>query len=33
MTNECPECGGPLFPEGGCPFCPRCGWSKCGGGR
>lgn len=31
MTSECPECGtDDLHPEGGCPFCPRCGWSKCG---
>lgn len=29
---SCPECGsGQVHPSGGCPFCPECGWSKCGG--
>jgi hypothetical protein len=29
-TDGCPDCGGPVFPSGGCVFCPSCGWSKCG---
>ena len=29
-SNEiCPECGEPLFFEGGCNICKNCGWSKC----
>ena len=26
---RCPDCGGVLFREGRCPFCPNCGWSRC----
>jgi ribonucleoside-diphosphate reductase alpha chain len=26
---NCPECGEKLQPEGGCLFCPICGWSAC----
>lgn len=29
----CPECGGRVRVEGGCPVCLDCGASKCGGGR
>jgi hypothetical protein len=25
----CPDCNGPLIPEGGCWFCPACGFSTC----
>ena len=25
----CPECGNRLVPEGGCAFCPCCGYSPC----
>lgn len=25
----CPDCGGAMALEGGCRFCPRCGWSRC----
>ena len=25
----CPECGEPLFFEGGCNTCKNCGWTKC----
>ena len=27
--DRCPDCGGVLFRDGGCPFCPSCGWSRC----
>jgi ribonucleoside-diphosphate reductase alpha chain len=27
--NDCPECGGILFHEGGCATCRDCGWSIC----
>jgi uncharacterized Zn finger protein (UPF0148 family) len=28
----CPDCGsGRLHHDGGCPVCPDCGYSKCGG--
>lgn len=31
MTKElCPECGEPIYHEGGCDICKSCGWSKCG---
>lgn len=26
----CPECGEPIYHEGGCDVCKSCGWSKCG---
>jgi len=26
---ECPECGNIMYPEGGCWFCPVCGYSPC----
>lgn len=26
---KCPNCGEKLTPEGGCPVCKNCGWSKC----
>lgn len=30
----CPDCGCErVRPSGGCPFCPECGWSECGGGE
>lgn len=31
MNSEkhCPECGEELIPEGGCVFCPNCGYSPC----
>jgi len=33
-SATCPDCGSEhVHPSGGCPFCPECGWSKCGGGR
>jgi len=25
----CPDCGTRLVFEGGCPFCPAYGWSRC----
>ena len=25
----CPECNSPLFRNGGCVYCPVCGWSSC----
>jgi len=25
----CPECGGPLFHQGGCAYCRECGWERC----
>ncbi|MEQ6359548.1 hypothetical protein V7D15_07530 [Thermoanaerobacter thermohydrosulfuricus] len=25
----CPECGNIMLPEGGCWFCPVCGYSPC----
>lgn len=28
-SNTCPECGEPIFHEGGCDICKNCGWSKC----
>lgn len=27
---KCPECGCEMIPQGGCPLCPHCGYSKCG---
>jgi DNA-directed RNA polymerase subunit RPC12/RpoP len=27
--GRCPECGGSMVPEGGCAYCPRCGYSPC----
>ena len=27
--EECPECGQKLVNDGGCVYCPSCGWSKC----
>jgi len=27
--EDCPECGGTVFSEGGCFTCRDCGWSKC----
>jgi ribonucleoside-diphosphate reductase alpha chain len=31
MTYEsCPDCGEPMFYEGGCKICRNCGYSKCG---
>jgi hypothetical protein len=30
MTQVCPDCEmTEIVLEGGCPFCPVCGWSKC----
>jgi transposase len=26
----CPDCGAICQPDGGCWFCPNCGWSLCG---
>lgn len=26
---SCPQCGEPLYFEGGCNICKSCGWSKC----
>jgi len=26
----CPDCGQHLEPDGGCMYCPYCGWSGCG---
>ena len=28
-SQICPECGYRLQHEGGCSFCPNCGWSQC----
>lgn len=28
-TEKCPECGEPLWMEGGCCICKNCGYSKC----
>lgn len=28
-ASTCPECGEPLYAEGGCQICKACGWSKC----
>lgn len=28
--SACPECGSELRREGGCDFCPSCGWRHCG---
>jgi hypothetical protein len=28
-TMVCPECGTIMQPEGGCAFCPCCGFSPC----
>ncbi|MCK5602994.1 hypothetical protein KAR91_14015 [Candidatus Pacearchaeota archaeon] len=25
----CPDCQCLVFPDGGCFYCPVCGWSKC----
>jgi rubrerythrin len=25
----CPDCGTKLHPDGGCSYCPFCGYSKC----
>ncbi len=30
LLSRCPDCGGEVFPGGGCWFCPGCGWSCCG---
>jgi hypothetical protein len=27
--DVCPDCGLDIQPEGGCVFCPSCGWSGC----
>ena len=27
--TRCPECGEKMRYEGGCVFCPSCGYSKC----
>ena len=27
--NFCPDCNGPVFRNGGCVYCPSCGWSLC----
>ena len=27
--DNCPECGQKLVNDGGCVYCPSCGWSKC----
>ena len=26
----CPDCAGGMFRQGGCFFCPRCGFESCG---
>jgi predicted amidophosphoribosyltransferase len=26
----CPYCGSKMQPDGGCMFCPACGYSLCG---
>jgi len=26
----CPDCGGGMFRQGRCFFCPRCGFESCG---
>jgi Zn finger protein HypA/HybF involved in hydrogenase expression len=28
--KACPECGGPVIPEGRCAYCPLCGFTSCG---
>lgn len=28
--ESCPDCRGPLVPNGRCRTCPLCGWSTCG---
>jgi len=30
VSRQCPECKCELANDGGCVFCPVCGWSKCG---
>ena len=25
----CPQCGGPVFHQGGCAYCRECGWERC----
>jgi len=27
--TQCPDCNGPVFRNGGCVYCPCCGWSSC----
>lgn len=29
-SEQCPECGSPVYRGGGCPLCMCCGWSACG---
>lgn len=29
-SGSCPECGGTMVYQGGCPICNSCGFSKCG---
>jgi len=29
FSMKCPNCSSKLIPQGGCPTCPSCGWSKC----
>ena len=29
--GRCPECGYTLIHQGGCVYCPICGWSACSG--
>lgn len=31
--DPCPDCGEGELEDHGCPTCPTCGWSKCGGGK
>jgi uncharacterized Zn finger protein (UPF0148 family) len=28
-SDLCPDCGMPLFAEGGCYLCRYCGWCLC----
>ncbi len=29
-SGTCPECENGIVHQGGCEFCPGCGWSACG---
>lgn len=27
--RKCPDCGNEMWPDGGCLYCPICGYSPC----
>jgi ribonucleoside-diphosphate reductase alpha chain len=29
VSEKCPDCGGALVRQAGCPYCNDCGWSRC----